>query len=70
MKNRGERNGRSKLTLDSVKEIRFQYWFDKRARTKFATIPMLAKDYKVRANTISDIVLNKTWKDVEVPQIF
>lgn len=48
----GENNGRSKLTMDQVKEIR---------ACKSMTKISIAKKYGVSPSTISDIVNNKTW---------
>lgn len=48
----GENNGRSKLTMDQVKEIR---------SCKSMTKTSIAKKYGVSPSTISDIVNNKTW---------
>lgn len=63
----GEKNGRSKLSLDQVKEIRLQYILDRKARTKFATVALLAREYEVGTSTIQGVIQNKTWR---MPEAF
>ncbi len=57
----GTRNGRARLTLDQVKEIRLQILLDRRARTNFATIEMLAEDFKVGRTTVQSIIKGNSW---------
>ncbi|EBB0756842.1 endodeoxyribonuclease, partial [Salmonella enterica] len=52
MSSKGEKNGRAKLTMDQVKEIR-----DCKSMTKTG----IAKQYGVSTATISCIVNNKSW---------
>ena len=52
---KGEMNGRSKLTWDKVREIRKKYSMG------CYTFVELAKEYKVCAATINNIVTRKAW---------
>ena len=52
----GERNGRSTLTLDQVKDIRFQY------STGGYTYIELANKFHSKKSTISNIIKLNTWK--------
>lgn len=53
----GEESASSKLTWKQVREIRKKY------KTKKYTLEMLGKEYGVIFQTISLIILNKTWKE-------
>jgi len=53
----GERNNKSKLTEIDVKEIR-------KLRRNGLTLQEITNIYKVSAANISNIVNNKTWKEV------
>ena len=55
----GENNGCSKLTDIQVKEIRQKFIPRKYTRE------MLAKEYGVKASTIKDVVLRKSWNHVK-----
>jgi hypothetical protein len=54
----GENNNNVKLTAEQVKEIRSK--FKKRVYTR----DMLAAEYNVKACTIKDIILRRSWKHI------
>lgn len=56
---RGELNGCSKLTDKQVLEIRQKF------KPRIYTREMLAKEYGVKASTIKDIVLRKSWRHLK-----
>lgn len=55
---KGELNGCSKLTEKEVKEIRRKF------KPRIYTRDMLACEYKVKASTIKDVVIRKSWKHI------
>lgn len=54
----GERNGHSKLTPESVREMRLEY-------AEGTTLAELSRKYKVDRMTITSAIRRKTWKRVE-----
>jgi DNA-binding transcriptional regulator YiaG len=56
--NKGSKHGQSKLTEDSVKDIRSRY------AAKNVTQKVLADEYGVSFQTISDVVNRKLWNHV------
>ena len=58
---------KTNLNLKIVRDIRYQWDLDRRAGTRFATLDLLAKEYRVHRNTIADIIYKKTWN---FPQAF
>lgn len=55
---KGELNGCSKLTDEIVLEIRSKF------NPRIYTREMLAKEYNVKASTIKDVILRKSWKHI------
>ncbi|WP_342538472.1 hypothetical protein MKY15_20730 [Sporosarcina sp. FSL K6-1540] len=60
----GEKNAQAKLSESDVLAIREQYLILQGTFTKTQAQYLLADDYGVKRPTISDIVLNKTWKHI------
>ena len=55
---KGELNGCSKLTESEVLEIRSKF------KPRVYTREMLALEYNVKASTIKDVILRKSWKHI------
>ena len=55
----GDRNGRSKLTIEDIKKIRYLYNIENKTRKElYALYP------QVTTTSIRDIINNKTWKNI------
>lgn len=52
----GERNGRAKLTVETVRSIRAAY------RPNKVTVPMLAEQFGVNRHIVADIIRRRTWR--------
>lgn len=55
----GDRNGRSKLTIEDIKKIRYLYNIEHKTRKELYTLYP-----QVTTTSIRDIINNKTWKNI------
>lgn len=58
----GEKNGRSKMTWDLVRQMRRRYAKGKRTG-RHVSMYTLALDYEINQSTVYGIIAGETWKE-------